>query len=205
MSKETLEFHEFEVKFRMDEAQLNAWKQLIINYKKENEDSYKEFIYIDSDDIYYVKDVSSEDVEYDFIRYRFSDSKKDKRAELTTKKKLKDTNNIKRIEYNVRVDNNSKETVDGFVTGLGYNINFRIMKFVSIYKFKDATLPFYTVVDDSGNRQSFCEIEVDEELLHKIDEEEAWEIVKKYEKILEPLGVSPQKRLRKSLYEMYKK
>jgi hypothetical protein len=34
-------------------------------------------------------------------------------------------------------------------------------------------------------------------------EEEAWGIIVKYEKVLESVGVSPQKRLRKSLFEMY--
>lgn len=200
--KKTLEFHEFEVKFRVDESKRNDWKQLMRRYKEENPKEFVDFIYVDSDDIYFTKESDKKDVDYEFVRYRFSDT--EKRAELTTKRKLKDTNNIIRKEQNVRVDQNDKATIHEFVTdGLGYNYAFRISKFVDIYVFKDATLPFYTVVDEKGKRDTFVEIEVDEKLLHSITEEEAWAIINKYEKILEPLGITARNRLRKSLFEMY--
>lgn len=205
--KETLAFHEFEVKFRVDDAKLNQWKAIMRKYRDENLDNYKEHVYVDSDDIYYTRKSEDPNIDYEFVRYRFSDDrKKDKRAELTTKKKLKGTNNIVRIEHNVRVDNNDKETIHGFVTvGLGYDYNFTISKYVQIYVFKDATLPWYTVVDENGKEDTFVEIEVDEKLLHSITEEEAWAIVNKYENILAPLGITPRNRLRKSLFEMYKR
>lgn len=200
----TLAFHEFEVKFRIEEGQLNDWKQLVTKYKEENPSNYKEFIYVDSDDIYYTKKLLDKNIEYSFIRYRFSEE--EKRAELTTKEKLVDSNNIIRKEYNVRVDNNNKATIEGFVIdGLGYDYNFKITKYVHIYVFKDVTLPFYTVIDESGKRDTFVEIEVDEKLLHKINEEEAWEIIKKYETLLAPLGITSKNRLKKSLFEMYRK
>lgn len=202
--KQTLEFHEFEVKFRVDESRLNDWKQLMRQHKTKDPSNYKEHVYVDSDDIYYTKESSRKDVDYEFVRYRFSDG--EKRAELTTKRKLKDSNNIIRKEQNVRVDMNDRETIHEFVTdGLGYQYSFTITKFVQIYVFKDATLPWYTVIDENGKRDTFIEIEVDEKLLHSISEDEAWAIVNKYEKILEPLGVTPRNRLRKSLFEMYKK
>lgn len=201
--KQTLEFHEFEVKFRIDESKRNEWKQLMRDYAKTDESGYKDFIYVDSDDIYYTRASKRKGVDYEFVRYRFSDG--EKRAELTTKRKLSDTNNIIRKEQNVRVDQNSRETIHEFLTdGLDYEYSFRISKYVDIYKFKDATLPFYTVVDEKGKRDTFCEIEVDEELLHKITEDEAWAIIKKYEKILEPLGITARNRLRNSLFEMYR-
>ena len=204
--KKTLEFHEFEVKFRVDEGKLNEWKQLVTHYRNSDPDNYKEFVYVDSDDVYYTKKSNSADVDYEFIRYRFSDDKKNKRAELTTKRKLKDSFNIIRKEYNVRVDSNTRDTIEGFVTdGLGYEYNFTIGKYVQIYRFKDATLPFYTVIDENGKRDTFVEIEVDEDLLHKINEDEAWGIIKKYEAILAPLGITAKNRLRKSLFEMYSK
>lgn len=202
-NKETLGFHEVEVKFRIDEKLVNDWKQIVIEYKDKNPDEFKEFIYVDSDDVYYTKK-PKKGIAYDFVRYRYAES--EKRAEITTKRKLADSNNINRKEYNIRVDGNSKEEIEGFfVDGLGYNYNFKITKFVNIYKFKDATLPCYTVTDENGKRDTFVEIEVDEKLLHKINEEEAWEIIKKYEEVLAPLGITPQKRLKKSLFEMYEK
>lgn len=202
--KQTLEFHEFEVKFRVDESKRNDWKQVCRDYAQQEDSGYKDFLYIDSDDVYYTKKSERKDVEYEFVRYRFSDG--EKRAELTTKRKLKDSNNIIRKEQNVRVDQNTRETIHEFVTdGLGYEYSFKITKYVDIYFFKDATLPFYTVVDEKGKRDTFVEVEVDEQLLHKITEDEAWAIIKKYEKILEPLGITPKNRLRKSLFEMYRK
>ncbi len=204
--KEGLEFHEIEVKFRVDEKILNDWKQLVGKYRDSDPDNYKDFIYVDSDDIYYVNPNTPKGLDYQFIRHRFSDDPKNKRAELTTKKKISSTNNIIRLEWNVRVDNNEKETIRSWVCeGLGYEHDFKIEKYVQIYKFKDATLPYYTVINEKGKRDTFIEIEVDEELMAKgkINEEQAWEIIKKYEAILAPLGISPRNRLRKSLFEMY--
>ena len=50
----SLEFHEIEVKFRLDEKLLNDWKSTIIDYRKEHPDEFDQFIYVDSDDYYYV-------------------------------------------------------------------------------------------------------------------------------------------------------
>ncbi len=36
-------------------------------------------------------------------------------------------------------------------------------------------------------------------------EEQAWDIIAKYEKLLENIGLSAQKRMRKSLFAMYKR
>ena len=204
--QQKMEFYEVEVKFRFDEAKLNDWKQLISGLKSKEGFNYKEFVYVDSDDIYYTKTQKNKDIDYEFIRYRFSDDKKDKRAELTTKRRISDSNNIVRKEWNVRVDGNDKDTVEGFIVGgLGYEYNFRISKYVQIYKFEDATLPFYTVIDEKGRRETFIEIEVDEKLLHKITNKEAWDILAKYEDAFAPLGITPRNRVKLSLFEMYKK
>jgi len=187
-----LEFHEVEVKFRIEESKLNDWKQLV-----ENLDGVKSFLYVESDDVYYVKG-------NEFLRYRSSDNKRDKRAELTYKKKTTEGNNIIRKEINLRVDPNNPETVEAFTNCLGYKKNFTIRKYVSIYFFEDATLPWYTVIDEKGKRDTFCEIEVNEEKIPDLTEEQCWEIIRKYEAILAPLGVSNKNRLRLSLFEMYK-
>ena len=202
----SLEFHEIEVKFRVDEKILNDWKQLVETYRDMNPSEYVDFVYVDSDDIYYINPKISDDLDYQFIRHRFSDDPKNKRAELTTKKKIGNTNNIIRREWNVRVDNNEKETIRSWVEeGLGYKYDFKIRKYVQIYIFKDATLPFYTVIDEKGRRDTFLEIEVDERLLakDKVTEEQAWEIIKKYETLFVSLGITSRNRLRNSLFEMY--
>ena len=188
------EFTEFETKYRVDGSLIYEFKQLV----KEKLPDYKESIYVESDDIYYVKGD-------EFLRYRFADDKKIKRAELTYKQKKTEAHNIVRKEVNLRVDYNDKETVAAMAEALGFKKNFRISKIVHIYVYEDATLPFYTVIDEDGKMDHFMEIEVDEELIPKITKEEAMEIVKKYETLLSPLGITSKKRLKKSLFEMYRK
>ena len=72
-----------------------------------------------------------------------------------------------------------------------------------IYNFNDATLVFYTVRDEKGTMTHFVEIELDEDNIHKLTEEEAWGIIRKYERVLAPIGITHRHRLNKSLFEMY--
>ena len=181
------------MKFKIDEGQRNEWKQLIETF-----DGLKDFIYVESDDIYYVNGE-------EFLRYRFSNLKRDKRAELTYKAKTKEGDNIIRKEVNLRVDASDAATVEAFADALGFSRNFKISKYVDIYVFDDVTLPFYTVITEDGKRDTFIEIEVKEELLKELTEDEAWAIIKKYEEMLAPLGITHKNRLKKSLFEMYRK
>ncbi len=154
------EFIEFETKYRVDGSLLFDFKKLIED-KLSHHDA---FLYIESDDIYYTKGES------DFLRYRFSRSKKDKRAELTYKRKTQNANNILREEVNLRVDNNDKDTVEAMVEALNFKRNFKISKMSHIYDFEDVVLPFYTVTDEEGNTDHFMEIEVRESLIPKLTE-----------------------------------
>lgn len=189
-----MEFVEFETKYRVEGDLVYDFKRLI----EEKYSDFEEFIYVQSDDIYYVKG-------NDFLRYRFSNSKKDKRAELTFKKKTEKENNIIRKEVNLRVDHNDKDTVEAMAESLGFKRNFRISKIVHLYRFKDATLPFYSVIDEDGKIDHFMEVEVNEDLIPSLTPDDAWDIIKKYEQILAPVGITAQKRLKKSLFEMYRK
>ena len=185
-------FVEFETKYRVDDPKI-LWdfKHLV-----ETQLNRKDFIYVQSDDIYYVKSAD------EFVRYRFSES--DKRAELTIKRKTGTGNNIIREETNLRVDENEFELVENFVKQLGFSFNFRINKQCHIYHGSDATLVFYSVRDvETQKLAHFIEIEVKEGA--GFTEDESWAIIKKYEAALAPLGVTPQKRLRKSLFEMYRR
>lgn len=147
--------------------------------------------------MYYVK-------ENEFIRYRMaSASDPTKRSEMTYKKKHASGNNIIRTEINLRVDPNEPETVKGFCEVLGYVHNFSIFKMCDIYYYDDADIVLYSVLDDAGKIAHFLEIEVDESL--DISEDQAREILVKYEKLLAPLGINAYKRKKLSLFEMYRK
>lgn len=194
-----LDHIEFESKYRVENNILLPFKLLV-----EKMDTFREFVYAEGPDEYYVKG----DL---FARYRKEANKgPDARAEITIKIKPEGAkNNIIREEFNVRVDKTPRETIVKFLSALGFSHNFTVMKVCFIYRMEDATLVFYTVADmTDGNLRSedhFVEIEVSEEQIHTMNEDQAWTILTKYEKALEPLGITPQKRLKRSLYEMYKR
>lgn len=195
-----LNFIEFEGKYRVEPG-----IQISFGILVESLPSFQEFTYATGPDEYYVKEAEQ------FIRYRKESHKGDNgRAELTMKVKPPGAkNSIMREEYNVRVDGTPKETIVKFVTALGFKHNFTITKSCFIYKMTDATLVFYSVADITDNSikglDYFLEIEVSEELIHTMNESEAWGVLTKYEKLLEPIGINPQKRLKKNLFDMYRR
>jgi predicted adenylyl cyclase CyaB len=186
---------EFESKYRIDADKLYEFKSIIGDLT-----DLKEFIYVEGPDVYWTKG------EAEFLRYRKAAHEAESgKAWLTMKAKQKGaSNNIIRKEVNWRVDTTPFETIREGAELLGFTYNFKIYKICHIYRFKDATLVFYTVKEDASISH-FIEIEVDEETIGNYTEEEAWGVIKKYEAVLSPLGIKPQNRLRKSLFEMYVK
>lgn len=184
-------FLEIETKYDATDIDRIEFKKLLRSLP------YTGFLYVESRDVYYTKNDS------EFLRYRMpSESSKDPRSELTFKKKHAQSNNIVRTEVNVRTDNNSPETIEAFCNTLGFHKNFSIMKYCDIFFFEnEANVVYYTVIDDFGKYAHFVEIEACEEV--GFTEDEAWEVITKYEKLLSPLGISAQKRKRLSLFEMY--
>ena len=188
-------FKEFETKYCLDGNKVFEFKELI-----ENLNEQYDFIYIQGSDFYYTKPDGS------FLRYRRADNDKTGRAELTMKTKLEgSSNNIIRKELNLRVDKNNFNTIEEFASMLNYTFNFKIWKMCHIYKFREVTLVFYTVRDENSEMTHFVEIEIDEDLIPKLTEEDGWNIIRKYEKKLSPLGITHRHRLNKSLFEMYVK
>jgi len=192
-------FVEFETKYRIEPQVLTQFKELL-----DNTEGLKKFIYVEGPDVYYTKAEG-------FARYRKASHGLDNnRAEVTLKvKPVGAKNNIIRKEVNWRVDETPKEAIAEGLMEMGFKFNFSIWKSCHIYNLEDATLVFYTVYDTTDGKSpktdNFIEIEVCEELAPTLSESEAWQIIVKYEKLLEPLGITPQKRLRKSLFEMYKR
>lgn len=199
MNDKKLDHIEFESKYRVEPSILMPSKMEI-----EKLPTFREFVYAEGPDEYFTKGDQ-------FIRFRKEAHKgPNARAELTMKIKPEGAkNNIIREEFNVRVDSTPKETCHKFIKALGFTHNFTVSKSCFIYRMSDATLVYYTVADITDgtikNEQHFFEIEVSEELIHTMNEKEAWEILVKYEKLLEQYGLKPQCRLRKSLFEMYKR
>jgi hypothetical protein len=188
-------FTEFETKYNTDGAHIYKFKEIV-----ESTGDKFEFIYVQGPDVYFTK--SKEDM---FARYRKAEHDKSGKAWLTFKKKPDGAkSNIKRKEYNWRVDATPLSEIREGLESQGYQFNFQIYKMCHIYKFSDATLVFYTV-RKSGSDQidHFIEIEVDEKNISRLTEEEAFAVIEKYEKMLEPLGITYRHRLKRSLFEMY--
>lgn len=194
------EFTELETKYRVEPGLLDEFKTIA-----ENLSGLNKFIYCEGPDHYFTRPDNS------FIRYRRATHGMDAgRAELTIKVKPEGAkNNIFRKEVNLRIDANSENTVREAILLMGYTTNFSIKKWCHIYTFEDATLVFYSVSDitdgNASKADSYIEIEISEEKVHTMTESQAWDIIVKYEGILSPLGITARNRLKRSLFEMYKR
>lgn len=196
------DFLEIETKYDASGIDRTTFKQLVATLGRHK------FRYVESSDLYYTKGVE------DFLRYRLPSDNEGGRSELTFKKKHKEANNVVRTEVNLRVDPTSPGTVKAFCLGLGYEFNFSILKYCDIYDFDDANLAYYTVIDETGKPASFIEVEANEFVIGvlyasgqavRTTQEQGWAIVQKYEKLLAPLGINAQKRMKLSLFERYRK
>lgn len=204
---------EFETKYRVEDQNLITFKQILDNLPEE-----KKFLYVEGPDFFFThpkwffENMPEWDPSGTFARYREPSYGLDNgRRQVTWKYKGKDAkNSIQRIENNFNITpDTTKEGVFKQMECQGTVFNCSIIKNCHIYICSDATLVFYTVYDTTDGKpkraDNFVEIEVKEELMAEMSEEKAWEIIVKYEKLLEPVGVSAQKRLKKSLFEMYKR
>jgi adenylate cyclase class IV len=136
-----------------------------------------------------------------FIRYRHHAD----RGELTIKRKTSEKNNNERIEVNVPTAGDNLKTITAFVDLLSYKHNFGIYKTCKIFWVDKVVLVYYVVYDtELKEMRRFIEVEADEDLQWS-SEQEAWDEIAKYEKLMEPLGIGPKNRLRKSLFEIFKK
>lgn len=189
-TEDEFRFIEIETKYEVTEKEMFPFKDLVEKL------GYKKFKYVQGPDSFYALPETPEK----FGRYRKAED--EKRAEWTVKEKLSKNSTIFRTEINWRVDNTPPEEIHRGALEMGFVYDTSIWKACHIYELADATLVYYSVRDEDGKMDHFVEIEIKEDL--KIESEEAaMEIISKYETVLLPLGVKPQKRKRKSLREMY--
>ena len=179
---------EIETKYGADNIAMDEFTKLVEPFNPE-------WIMVSSYDDYFTNSAG------DFIRYRYHDTM----GELTIKRKTQDTNNNNRIEINLPTQGKSSKAVAAFVDLLGYKLNFGIFKTCKIALLEKVVLVYYVVYDQNLNEMHrFIEIEANEKH-HWSSEQAAWDEIVKYEKYLEPLGITPKHRLRKSLFELFKK
>lgn len=210
--EKSLEHIEFETKYRMEDHSLIQFKQVIDASPDE-----KSFVYVEGPDFFYVypqnwfDSMPQWDPKGTFIRFRKPSYGLDKgRRQVTWKYKPRDSkNNIQRKENNWDIGSTPENVIVEQIQDSGAVFNFSLIKNCHIYKFSDATLVFYTVYDTTEGKPNkadyFVEIEVCEELIATLTETEAWAIIEKYETVLAPLGINAQKRMKKSLFELYRR
>lgn len=203
---------EFETKYRVEDHMQVEFKQILSAHP-----DVKDFIYVEGPDSFFVypPEWFAANPQWDengtFIRYRKPSFGLDKgRRQVTWKYKPKDAkNSIQRKEHNWDIGKTPENVILDQLELSGAKFSASILKNCHIYLFEDATLVFYSVYDTTYGKPTkadyFVEIEVSEDLMETMSESEAWAIIEKYEKVLAPLGINAQKRLRKSLFEMYRK
>ena len=184
-----MKFKEIESKYHANEIKMADFTRLMeeLNPNKK--------LTVSSYDDYFINEKD------DFIRYRHNDDV----GELTIKRKINPKNNIERVEINLPIAESNFLKIKEFVSLLGYRHNFTIYKTCKIYWINNKVISYYMVYDENIKELGrFIEIEADETHEWK-SEKEALEEINKFEKLLLPLGLNNKNRLRKSLFEMFRK
>lgn len=138
-----------------------------------------------------------------FIRHRVGDNFN----QLTVKRKLTNNNNFLRDEINITLDKDvTEEAAVALAKSMGYEFNRSIFKTAFVYTYSTHVLAYYTVYDSNLKELGrFFEIEMAEDYNWK-SEEAAWEELKSLEYDAGvSLGIKPQGRIKKSLYEQFRK
>lgn len=125
--------------------------------------------------------------------------------QLTFKRKTVQGNSNIRIERNTDLTpGTTKEQVEALVGEHGYTLNTTIFKTCFVYVYDWYVLSYYVCYDkDLRELGRYMEIEANEN--HDWStEQEAWDAVVVMEKLCKPLGLTPQMRIKRSLFELYR-
>lgn len=186
-----IEITELEFKYSADDVKLSDFRDFakFLSPKKDLE--------ISGWDVYY----SGANLPFEFIRFRQGDM-----PELTIKIKTDDKNNNNRVEIDIPLKIGINEwLVSKFVNLFGFKENFRINKYCHIYWYEKLDIVYYIVynknMDEVGRR---IEIEARKDYPFK-SAEEAMEEVKNMEQKMAKIGITPQKRMKKSMWETFRK
>jgi adenylate cyclase class IV len=185
---------------------MNEFSELEFKYKADSIE-LQDFLKVMGDlPIVKQKDVSSWDHYYtngtedEFIRYRESTD-----PELTIKRKVNQANNWQRVEVDLPLDLKRAKTttISKFVDLLGYSNKKSIYKTCFIYWMDYINFVYYIVYDvNMKEKGRFIEVEINKERLGNEFVDVSGNL-KRGQEILAKLGLMPQNRLKKSLYELF--
>jgi adenylate cyclase class IV len=193
MTEETfeVEISELELKYSANDIKMSDFVTFAksLNPIKELE--------VASWDYYY----SGEGLPFEFIRFRNGTD-----PEITIKIKTTDKNNNNRIEIELPLNSKVSEwRVAKFVGLFGFKENFRIYKHCMIFWYDKLDIVYYTVFNQNMEEIGrYCEVERDKSVKGGT-REEAWTLIKEMEQKMSVLGIVPQNRMRRSLWELFRK
>lgn len=125
--------------------------------------------------------------------------------QLTFKRKLTEKNNVVRTERNLSLETKvSAEEVEALCEEFGYEYNSTIFKNIFVYIYDRYVLAYYVVYDTNLKELGrFFEIEASE-TAEWLSEEKALDYIREVEQdVTQTLKVTPQNRIRRSLFEMF--
>lgn len=186
-----MRFCEIEFKYYADNIKLSDFVEFCNDRKPEGQ------ILVSGYDYFYEK--PNEDA---FCRLRVGPDSN----QLTFKRKLTSKNNFIRTEHNIDLESHiTKDQITALCKEFGYMYNMTLFKNCFIYHYDWYTFVYYICYDENMKEIGrFVEIEMSED--HSwIDEQHAWNELIILEKTCRELGISPQCRVKKSLFELFKK
>ena len=138
---------------------------------------------------------------FEFIRFREGGL-----AELTIKMKNEEKNNNSRFELDLPLSSKvALWMVEKFVGLFGFKENFRVFKYCDIYWYEKIDIVFYIIYNKDMNEVGRrVEIEARKDYPFKSADEGVAE-VKAMEAKMADIGITPQMRLRKSMWEQFRK
>lgn len=126
--------------------------------------------------------------------------------QVTFKKKTAEEDNFIRTEINVDLAPSANElVVNAMFDLLGYKFDFTLFKQCMIYEYEWYTLVYYICYGENMTEMSrFIEIEMKEDFEWKSEKQE-WNELLLIEKTSRDLGIDSKNRLKKSLFELYRR
>ena len=185
-----MKFKEIELKYRSDAVDLRTFKDFCLARLPVSETNASGY------DHFYAKkgDKST------FARHRVGADIN----QLTFKRKTSD-NNFIRTEHNLDLNAVKEDQMAAFLGEFGYQFNVSIFKTCFIFHFDRYIFVYYVVYDTRMKELGrFIEAEMAEEYPWK-SEDEAWNALLALEKDFKTIGLNKVNRVKKSLFEMFKK
>jgi hypothetical protein len=185
---------EYEFKYRATNISLTEFKKVMASISGE-----RTFISVSSWDHYFVKDHQPDM----FLRFRENPGS----PQLTIKQRTSTTNNWDRFEVDLpliesKTPGDLLEDVNMFAKISGWTSNFSIYKSCFIYDFKEFNFVYYVVFNECMSElDTYIEVEINKD----VNLSDPISFLRELEQQLVPLGIGPGNRLKKSLFEIWRR